>query len=115
MHQHRPALARQQQCQQGREHWQLARTVVAGQHDQRALGGGEQGAARQRGIEKAQHFIHAFAFDAHGHAKGAHLQIAHLAIEQLPEQVGRLLTRQRACAAHAATNFLDVLTDSHGL
>jgi len=55
-----------------------------------------------------------FAFDAHGQAKSAHLQVGHGAVQHLAHQVSGLLTRQRACAFAPAADFLDVAGNTHG-
>jgi hypothetical protein len=114
MHQHRQPLARQQQRQQRRQHGQLARAVVAGQHDQRAAGGRKQVQPRVRRIEEAGHLLGRLALDAHGQAETADLQVGHGAVQHLAEQVGRLFARERLGAACATADFLDVLADSHG-
>ncbi|MCY1369567.1 hypothetical protein D9M69_566140 [compost metagenome] len=114
VHQHRHAVARQQQGQQGREHRQFARTVVAGQHH-----GGEAvvGHALQAGVgrvEETGHLVRGFALDAHGQAERAGFQVGHAAVEHLAEQVAGLLARERTGASRAAADFLDVVADSHG-
>ena len=90
MHQHGQPFAGQQQCQQGREHGQLARTVVAGQHH----GGGGCGNGCDPcvgGIQKPGHLRRGFALDAHGQAERAHFQVGDGAVQQLAHQVGGLL------------------------
>ena len=66
------------------------------------------------GLQKTSHFLGRFAFDAHGHAKRAHFQIGHLAIEHLRHEFMRLGTRQVASAFFAATDFPNEVTDGHG-
>ena len=111
--QHGQPLARQQQRQQRREHGQLARTVVAGQHDHGAVAGRKKRHPAVGGAEKAAHFLGRFALDAHGQAEGADFQIGHVAVEQLAKQVCRLLAREWLGAAGAATDFFDVLANAH--
>ena len=65
-------------------------------------------------IDESGHFCWGFTFDAHGQAKGANFQIADVAIEQLPHQVGRLLAAERTRTILAPANFFDVCTDAHG-
>ncbi len=114
MHQHRQALACEQQCEQGGEHRQLAGTVVAGQHHERGVAWGQLVQAGVGGIQEAGHFFWRFALDAHGQTEGANLQVGHVAVEHLAKQVGRLLALQCPRAVFAAADFLDVLTDAHG-
>ena len=66
-----------------------------------------------RRIDKTGHLLWGFTFDAHGQAKRADFQVADLAIEQLPHQVGGLLAVERARAVLAPANFFDVCTDAH--
>ena len=114
MYQHRPALARQQQRQQGREHRLLARAVVAGQHHHRQRSGGRgAGHALVHGVQKPRHLGRRLALDAHADAEGTHLQIGALAVEHLAHQVARLLAREGAGTFAAAANFLQILTDTH--
>ena len=40
-------------------------------------------------------------------------KVADVAVEQLPHQVGSLLTAQSACAILAPANFFDVCADAH--
>ena len=113
--QHALAGARQQQRQQGREHGQLARAVVAGQHDHGAVAGGQQRQALVRGVQEPAHLLGRLALDAHGQAEGANFQVGHAAVQHLAKQVRGLLTRERLGAARTSADFLDVLTDAHGV
>ena len=114
VHQHRPAFARQQQREQGGEHGQFAGPVVAGNGDERLVacryvvqtGGG--------GVQKTGHLLGRFALDAHGQAKGAHLQVGHAAVEQLAPQVGGLFAAECARAVFATPDFLEVDAYAHG-
>jgi hypothetical protein len=114
MHQHRQALARQQQRQQRRQHGQLARPVVAGQHHDGAAGSRHPVHPCVRGVQKTGHLGGRFTLDAHGQAEGPDLQVTHRAVEHLAEQVGGLVPREGARAILSAADFLDVLADSHG-
>ena len=123
MNQHRCTSLGQQQPQQRRQQRQLARTVVAGQHD----GGHLHGVVRlhrqrrdQRqpvvhGIEKTSHLFGRFPFDAHGQAERADFQVGDRAVQYLTQQVGGLRAAERARAVFTAADFLDVVTNSHGL
>ena len=104
----------EQQGQQGGEHWQLARTVVAGQHHGGQAVVGQAIQALVCGVQKARHFFRRFALDAHGQAEATDLQVGHGAVKHLAHQVGGLFACERACPVLAATDFLDVLTDAHG-
>ena len=66
-----------------------------------------------RRIDETGHLLWGFTFDAHGQAKRADFQVADLAIEHLPHQVGRLLAIERSRAILAPANFFDVYTDAH--
>ena len=114
MHQHRQALARQQQRQQRGQHRQLARAVVAGQHHGGASLGRHLVGAPGRGIEETGHFLRRLALDAHREAEGAEFELADAAVEQLAEQVGGLRAVERAGAVLAAPDFLEIVTDCHG-
>ena len=65
------------------------------------------------GIQKTGHLLRSFAFDAHGQAKRANLQVGHRAVQHLAKQIGGLLARQRAGAVFAASDFLDVFANGH--
>ena len=113
MHQHGQAALRQQQCEQGRQHRQAARAVVAGQHDGGHAARGHALQPRVGGVEEAGHLLGRLALDAHREAERADLEVAHGAIEQLPEQVTGLRTVERTRALLAAADVLDVMADPH--
>ena len=77
VHQHRHALAREQQREQRRQIGQLARAVVAGQHAPPAAPTRARDAARAHRIEEAGHLLGRLALDAHGEAEGADLEVGH--------------------------------------
>ncbi len=106
---------RQEQGQQGGQHRQLARPVVAGQHHGGLVRVGHQLQALARGIQKTGHLLRCFTLDSHGQAKGAHFQVSHRAVEDLAHQIGGLIAVQRACAVASAPDFLDVACDTHAV
>ena len=65
-------------------------------------------------VQKTGHFFSGFAFDPHGQAKRADLQIAQTAIQNLAEQVCGLRAVQRPRAVFAASDFFDVCAYAHG-
>ena len=113
VHQHRQTFARQQQRQQRGQHRQLARAVVAGQHDQGALGGGDTVQAGVCSVQKTRHFFAGLPLDPHGKAERTDFQVGDGAVQHLAEQVGGLRARERLCATRATPDFLDVLRYSH--
>ena len=106
--QHRDAFPRQQHRHQRHQVGLLAGAVEGGQdHRARSLGGRDARRAGLHGLDEAQQFVQALALDAHRDEDGAALQIRHGAVEQLSEELARLLARQVAGAARAAADFLD--------
>ncbi|MPM63368.1 hypothetical protein SDC9_110248 [bioreactor metagenome] len=112
--QHGQPFARQQQRQQRGEHRQLARAVVAGQHDDGLLAGGKPRKPCVRGVEKTAHLLQRLPLDAHGDAERTDLQVADVAVQDLSEKVGGLRAIQCLGTACAATDFLEIVADAHG-
>ena len=65
------------------------------------------------GIQEPGHLRRGLALDAHGQAKGANFQVGDTAIEHLPEQIGRLFSREGARAVLTASDFFDVVANTH--
>ncbi len=65
------------------------------------------------GVQKTGHLFRRLSLDAHGDAKRAQLQVAHLLVKDLAHQIGSLFAAKRTRAVFAASDVLDVVADSH--
>ncbi len=109
MHQHRHALARQQQRQQRRQVGDPARTVVTRDNHRRVIAGRRDQCGKRRfgGLQETADFLDRLTFYPHGQQNGAQFQIRYPLLQHGRIQQFRVLARQAAGAILAAPNFLD--------